>query len=35
MKDASVDIDGTDDEMRQVNYYLNTGFYYEEDVTEE
>lgn len=35
MKDASVDIAGTDDEMRQVNYYLNTGFYYEEDVTEE
>jgi len=34
MKDASVDIDGTDDEMRQVNYYLNTGFYYEEDVTQ-
>lgn len=33
MKDASVDIDGTDNEMKQVNYYLNTGFYYEEDIT--
>lgn len=31
MKDASVDIDGTSDEKNKVNYYLNTGFYYEED----
>lgn len=35
MKDASVDIDGTDDEMRSLNMFLNTGFYYEEDVTQQ
>lgn len=33
MKDASVDIPGTEDEMKSLNMFLNTGFYYEEDVT--
>ena len=33
VKNASLDIDGTCDEMTAVNKYLSTGFYYEEDVT--
>ena len=35
VKNASLDIDGTCDEMTAVNRYLSTGFYYEEDVTQQ
>jgi hypothetical protein len=35
VKNASLDINGTCDEMTAVNRYLSTGFYYEEDVTSE
>lgn len=35
IKNASLDINGTCDEMTAVNKYLSTGFYYEEDITEE
>lgn len=35
IKNASLDINGTCDEMTAVNKYLSTGFYYEEDITAE